>query len=65
MEGRFCIVTKDEDFVLLKTAAPDGPSVVWVRIGNAIKRVLLTRLAAAWPAVVAELDRGALVVEVR
>ena len=60
-----CIVTKDEDFVLLKTAEPTGPSVVWVRIGNAVRRILLQRLISVWPAVVAKLEHGDSIVEVR
>lgn len=59
------IVTKDEDFVLSKAADPSGPSVVWVRIGNALRRVILHRLAMAWPAVVTKLDAGESVVELR
>jgi predicted nuclease of predicted toxin-antitoxin system len=35
--NNLCIVSKDEDFVLLNAAEPDGPSVVWVRIGNAVR----------------------------
>ena len=60
-----CIITKDEDFVLLKSFDPAGPSVVWVRIGNAVRRVLLHKLIGAWPAVVAKLQQGESVVEVR
>ena len=60
-----CIVTKDEDFVILKTADPAGPSAVWVRIGNAVRRVLLQRLIVVWPAVVAKLEQGDGIVEVR
>lgn len=60
-----CIVTKDEDFVLLKAAKPGGPPVVWVRIGNAIRRVLLQRFASAWPTVEAKLDQGEDIVEIR
>jgi predicted nuclease of predicted toxin-antitoxin system len=59
------IVTKDEDFVLFKAADPTGPSVVWVRIGNALRRVILHKLANAWPAVVAKLDGGETVVELK
>ena len=60
-----CIVTRDEDFVLLSLSDPHGPSVVWVRIGNAVRRVLLQRLASIWPAVVDKLEQGEKVVEVR
>ena len=63
--NELCIVTKDEDFVLLKAADPDGPCVVWVRIGNAIRRVIEKRISAAWPSVMARLDQGDSVVELR
>jgi predicted nuclease of predicted toxin-antitoxin system len=60
-----CIVTKDEDFVILQAHDRAGQSVVWVRIGNALRRVLLVRLEAAWPEVMQQLDKGAKVVEIR
>ncbi len=59
------IVTKDEDFALLKAADADGPKVVWIRIGNAVRRVLMQRLITAWPLVVEKLCEGYGVVEVR
>ena len=61
----YWIVTKDEDFVFLQAADPDGPKVVWVRIGNAVKRVLLQRVARAWPQVVARLEAGEKLIELR
>ena len=60
-----CIVTKDEDFVLLKASDPDGPRVVWVRIGNAVRRVIEVRISAAWPAIITKLTQGESVVELR
>jgi predicted nuclease of predicted toxin-antitoxin system len=60
-----CIVTKDEDFVLLKTSRCDGPPILWVRIGNAVRSVLLQRVAAAWPTVLAKINEGEGVVEIR
>jgi predicted nuclease of predicted toxin-antitoxin system len=60
-----CIVTKDEDFVLLQSLDSAGPAVVWIRIGNAVRNVLLRRLSAVWPDVVAALTRGDKVAEVR
>lgn len=60
-----CIVTKDEDFVLIKAAKPGGPPVVWVRIGNAIRRVLVQRFVTAWPAVQFKLDQGEDIIEIR
>lgn len=58
------IVTKDEDFVLL-TAARQGPSVLWVRTGNLVNRLLLVHFERSWPEVLAHLRSGARVVELR
>jgi predicted nuclease of predicted toxin-antitoxin system len=60
-----CIVTKDEDFVLLQALDRAGPAVVWIRIGNAVRNVLLQRLPALWLEVVSAIERGEKVVEVR
>jgi predicted nuclease of predicted toxin-antitoxin system len=60
-----CVVTKDEDFVLMQARDPSGPTVLWVRIGNAVRRVLLDRFAESWPAIVAMLEKGEKVVEIR
>jgi predicted nuclease of predicted toxin-antitoxin system len=60
-----CIVTRDEDFVLLQALDRSGPPVVWIRIDNPTRRVLLQRLPAIWPAVVSALERGDKIVEVR
>jgi predicted nuclease of predicted toxin-antitoxin system len=59
------IVSKDEDFALLKAANANGPKVVWIRIGNAVRRVLMRRLVTAWPSVLEKLEEGCGVVEVR
>ena len=60
-----CIVTKDEDFVLLRMADPSGARVVWVRIGNATSRVLIARMANILPVVLDKLGQGEGVVEIR
>ena len=60
-----CIITKDEDFVLLRMSDTQGASVVWVRVGNAVRRVLIARLTQAWPAVIEKLPSGEPVVEIR
>ncbi len=39
-----CVITKDEDFILLQALDSAGPAVVWIRIGNAIRSVLLQRV---------------------
>jgi predicted nuclease of predicted toxin-antitoxin system len=60
-----CIVTKDEDFTLLQALDPSGPAIVWIRIGNAVRSVLLRRLPGIWPAVLSAIERGDKVIEVR
>lgn len=60
-----CIVTKDEDFVLLHAIDRAGPAVVWIRIGNTTRSALMQRLPPLWPGVVAALERGEKIVEVR
>ena len=37
-----------KDFIWLKTADQTGPPVVWIRIGNAVRRILIARLTIAW-----------------
>ncbi len=59
-----CIVTKDEDFILLQALDRAGPAIVWIRIGNAVRGVLLRRLPALWPAVISAIARGEKVIEV-
>jgi predicted nuclease of predicted toxin-antitoxin system len=55
-----CIVTKGEDFVLLQALDRAGPAVVWIRIGNAVRNVLMRRL----PEVMSAIERGEKIVEV-
>ncbi|MBY0611878.1 MAG: DUF5615 family PIN-like protein [Beijerinckiaceae bacterium] len=59
------IVSKDEDFVLLRAASAIGPQIVWVRIGNAASRVLLPRFESAWRSLKESLEQGRAVVELR
>lgn len=65
VQNEVVIVSKDEDFALLKAANPEGPKVIWIRIGNAIRRVLFARLEEAWPSVMERLNEGHGVIEVR
>lgn len=58
------IITKDEDFVLLRTFQQSAPSIIWIRIGNTTKRELLTHFSRAWPAILSALERGETVIEV-
>ena len=58
------IITKDEDFILLGQRG-EGPKVVWVRFGNVTRDALLEKMAAALPQIVAALEAGERVIELR
>jgi predicted nuclease of predicted toxin-antitoxin system len=64
MNADAIIVTKDRDFASVP-AQTRPTQVLWIRIGNAINRVLLARLEAEWPAVEGALKAGVSVVELR
>ena len=57
------IVTKDEDFAIMRTEADDGPQVLWLRIGNATNRVLRAHLDGTWPEILQWLEAGESIVE--
>jgi predicted nuclease of predicted toxin-antitoxin system len=57
------IVTKDEDFAIRRLLA-EGPAVVWLRVGNTRRVVLLARVEAELPAIVAALERGETLIEI-
>ncbi|HWD27153.1 MAG TPA: DUF5615 family PIN-like protein [Rhizomicrobium sp.] len=58
------IVTKDRDFANLVLAS-DGPAVLWVRIGNTTNPTLFDRFEREWPEVVALLESGNRIIELR
>lgn len=58
------LVTKDDDFVALKAMRRDGPSVVWIRLGNTTKRALLAHMNRSFEQVISLLEKGEEVVEV-
>lgn len=58
------VVTKDADFAAL-SRRPEAPPIVWIRFGNARRATLLERMAAILPEIVAALEGGEKLVEVR
>jgi predicted nuclease of predicted toxin-antitoxin system len=62
-QGEWILITKDEDFTSDLSQA--GPSVVWLRVGNATNRVLFAWLEPLWPEIILELQGGQKLVEVR
>lgn len=59
------IVSKDEDFVMLRIHDPAGPTVLWIRFGNCSRHHVIARMAAHWTAISDALLRGEGVIEVR
>jgi predicted nuclease of predicted toxin-antitoxin system len=57
------LVTKDRDFSLLRAARDDGPVILWVRVGNAANRTLITQVLRALPEIVGAIERGEEVIE--
>jgi predicted nuclease of predicted toxin-antitoxin system len=58
------LITKDEDFVVMRALDSDGPAVVWVRIGNTTNRALIARFSQALPDILASLERGHTIIEI-
>ena len=64
-EYGWTIITKDEDFFHLATLMPEGPAVVWVRLGNCRKPELFQALDGLLPEIMECLSKGSKLVEVR
>ena len=61
--GGAIIVTKDADFAT-RRLLQSGPAIVWLRLGNSRRGVLLARVESEFPAIVLALERGETLVEV-
>lgn len=61
----YILITKDKDFLPSSGSHLSGLQIVWIRTGNISNRLLLDRLEARWQRIVAHLDAGARVVELR
>ena len=59
------VVSKDEDFTFLANVPGDTGRLVWVRLGNCRKKVLLERFRTQLPHIVSEFDLGNRLVELR
>ncbi|MFM8330989.1 MAG: DUF5615 family PIN-like protein [Candidatus Methylumidiphilus sp.] len=61
----FTVVSKDEDFLHLAKRDTAGPALVWARLPNRRKAELLASFQAVLPQLVAALESGQKVVEIR
>lgn len=59
------ILTKDEDFAVRRLREPNGPTIVWLRIGNCSRAALARWLTPLLPSVAALVAAGEGVIEVR
>lgn len=64
-EHTLVIVTKDEDFSRQAIRPGSMIQVVWVRVGNCRKAVLLATFESLLPSIVAALEAGERLIEIR
>ena len=64
MQENYIVVTKDDDFIELSRMKP-GPKIIWVRTGNIGKRDLLTKFENKIGGIIAALQAGEILVELR
>jgi predicted nuclease of predicted toxin-antitoxin system len=57
------LVTKDRDFPILRTTSDDGPTILWVRVGNTDNQTLIAQILRALPTVIDAVERGEPVIE--
>lgn len=65
VQNQAAIITKDEDFVDRFRRRSGAPIIVWLRIGNAVNRVLLTWFLPLFPVIVQRIESGDRLIEVR
>ncbi|MFT3821498.1 MAG: DUF5615 family PIN-like protein [Rubrivivax sp.] len=63
--GGWTVMTKDEDFVARCLSMPGAPAVVWLRTGNCTNVALYSWLEPLLAALVARLQAGDRLVELR
>ncbi|MEI9924193.1 MAG: DUF5615 family PIN-like protein [Bradyrhizobium sp.] len=57
------LVTKDRDFPVRRAASNDGPTVLWVRVGNISNRRLIELALQALPAIIEAIERNEILIE--
>ena len=65
VQNNAAILTKDEDFADRCFRSQNPPVIVWLRIGNATNPVLVGWLMPLLPAILARIENGDRLVEVR
>jgi predicted nuclease of predicted toxin-antitoxin system len=57
------LVTKDRDFPLRRATRNDGPTILWVRVGNLGNRKLIELILRALPSIIDAVERDEAVIE--
>jgi predicted nuclease of predicted toxin-antitoxin system len=57
------LITKDRDFPLLRAANKDGPTIVWVRVGNVSNRTLIAQMLHSLPRIQSAIESGETIIE--
>jgi predicted nuclease of predicted toxin-antitoxin system len=57
------LITKDRDFPALRATRNDGPTILWVRVGNTDNTTLISQMLYVLPAIVAAVERGEPIIE--
>ena len=63
IERAAILVTKDQDFAIARAAASEGPTIIWVRLGNTNNETLIARFVKALDSISAAVERGDTVIE--
>jgi len=58
------LLTKDQDFAAMRRRLSAGPSVIWLRIGNATNEALSRLLLPRLPEIVAAIGSGERLIEI-
>jgi predicted nuclease of predicted toxin-antitoxin system len=64
-ENNAVVLSKDEDFAEWVRRGRTGPVIVWLRLGNASTRKLITWLEPLLPFIVEKIQQGERLIEVR
>ena len=65
LEHQAILITKDEDFFERARQATSAPVIVWLRIGNVSNRALRQWFLPQFPQILAWIEQGARVLEIR
>jgi predicted nuclease of predicted toxin-antitoxin system len=57
------LITKDRDFPQLRATRKEGPTILWIRVGNSDNKTLISKILHSLPAILDAAERGETVIE--